>query len=108
MNTSNTVCIAIDQETKPTKKLIKMLTSRIDKDRASFDFIYKYDNYPFNEMRKYQTQIKKHNKIINDSHDWIRDLFKEYKDKPQQWDDLVSQCTDCLDSWGYDSLMDGF
>lgn len=91
--------------TKTTKQVTNMIRVRIERERLAFNFNNKYDNFPFNEIKSYETKINKNNEIINDCYDWIKDASHYFS--AESWDSMIAECTDCLDQWGHETLCQG-
>lgn len=74
---------------KTTKQIEAMIDKRILKDIESNNFLLKYDCYPYNDQKKYITQIKKHNQIVTDCSDWLSAAFLCVSS--ELWDQIVSK-----------------
>lgn len=90
--------------TKTTAQVTRMIANRIKKEGEAFDFNFKWDNYPFNEMKKYTGKIKRNYEIIDDCNDWLRSAVNGFSS--ELWDQMILSTQDSLDQWGYDALTE--
>lgn len=92
--------------TKTLKQATNMIHTRIRKDLESGAIVYKYSDYPYSDIPKYQRLVTKHQKIIDDCSAWMENAFHAFS--CEVWDSIIDQPIETedgqkhqtIDSWG--------
>lgn len=87
---------------KTQKQIVRMMATRMNRDSEAVHFLFKYDDYPFNEMRKYQTKITKCKRVIEECREWFQSAVDQFT--KDEWNNLVVLTGDNLDCYSYETL----
>jgi hypothetical protein len=89
---------------KTNKQVVCLIKARYTKNKQAFEFNWKYDNYPYNEIKRYETKIRKNEEIMEDCSEWFKDACAYFSE--QLWDEMMASVGAPLESHGHAALMD--
>ena len=84
--------------TKSIKQVKAMMNTRKIKESVATAHIEQYGEYPYSDLPKYVTSVKKANKVIDDCSDWLKAAFPLFSAK--LWDEMISDVYGCLEGRG--------
>ena len=90
--------------TKSIKQVTSMLKVRHDRELAASEYVSKYDNYPYDDMPKYISGLKKANKTVDDCRAWLNDAVHYFSE--DLWNKMIVDAGYCMEGNDYEDLME--
>lgn len=98
MNTLNQYNLDEQFATKTINQIKAMMTTRKNRELEASEHIEQYGEYPYSDLPKHVTSVKKASKVIDDCNDWINAAFPLFSNS--LWDEMVADVFGCLEGRG--------
>lgn len=89
--------------TKSDKQLKTLIKNRLVKCELAGEFVRDNDNFPLNEVKRIQTQIKKQDLIESDCIEWLIDAINYVSEG--FWNSIVEELNWCYDGHCYADMI---
>lgn len=87
---------------KSKKQIINLIKNRYKAEIEAFRFNFKYDDYPYNEIKRYKTKIDNNKKIMSDCSEWFYSAHLCFSF--DLWDDMVVEAGLPLESHSHNAI----
>jgi hypothetical protein len=90
--------------TKTNKQLKTLIKNRLVKCEQASIYLIDNDNFPLNEVKRIQAQIKKEQSIESDCLEWLKDAVNYVS--ADFWNSIIEELNWCYDGHCYSDMIE--